>query len=67
MSGQVRKTNQLESKIEESIRLGFTKIIIPKTTEKLKERYKDSINIYEISNVNEAINISLKKFKDKHL
>lgn len=59
LNGQVRETNAIKSKIDESIRLGFEHIIIP--------HMKDDgfINVYNIKvitvkNIQEAITLSLK-------
>lgn len=56
LSGQVRKTNNLQSRIEESLRLGLKNIMIPKTNYKFKSIYK-TINILEVSNINEALSL----------
>jgi len=61
LSGQVRQSSQIKSKIEESIRLQFKNIMVPKMEDKLKSKYQKSINIIEIKDIKEAINISLKK------
>ena len=59
LNGQVRETNSIKSKIDESIRLGFEQIIIP--------HMKDNgfINVHNIKvitvkNIQEAITLSLK-------
>ncbi len=61
LSGQVRQTNNLRAKIDEAIRLGIEKILIPKTTIEIKENFQKLIQIKEISNINEAMNYSLKE------
>ena len=60
LSGQVRKTSNLPSKIEEAIRLGFENLFIPKTNNELSKDYQSSINLIEISNIKEAMNEALK-------
>ncbi len=60
LSGQLRQTKDLISKIEESIRLGFENILIPKTRANLKDKFDRRINIIQISSINEAMNISMK-------
>ncbi len=59
LNGQVRETNSIKSKIDESIRLGFEQIIIPHT------KNNGFINVHNIKvitvkNIQEAITLSLK-------
>ena len=63
LSGQVRKTMNLKSKIEEAIRLGFKNIFIPKTNQDFINILNQSINIIEVSNINEANNIVFNNYK----
>ena len=60
LSGQLRPTKNLISKIEESIRLGFENILLPKTDDKLYQKFGNTIKIIQVANINEAMNISLK-------
>ena len=59
LNGQVRETNSIKSKIDESIRLGFEQIIIPHTKD---NRYLNvrNIKVITVKNIQEAIAISLK-------
>ncbi len=59
LNGQVRKTNHLKSKLEEGIRLGYQKIIIPKSTKEIIEKFGDQVCLIEVENIKEAANISL--------
>ena len=59
LNGQVRKTNHLKSKLEEGIRLGYQKIIIPKSTKEIIEKFGDHVCLIEVENIKEAANISL--------
>ncbi len=61
LSGQVRQANNVRAKIDEAIRLGFKNILIPKTTIEIKDTFQSLIEIREISNINEAINHTLKE------
>ncbi|ABM71370.1 putative DNA repair protein RadA [Prochlorococcus marinus str. MIT 9515] len=61
LSGQVRQANNLRTKIDEAIRLGFKNILIPKTTCEIKDNFQTLIKIKEISNINEAMNYVLKE------
>ena len=54
LSGQVRKSNNLRTKIEEAARLGIKNIIVPKLEEDLNNHFQNLINIKEISNIKEA-------------
>ena len=67
LSGQVRLTNNLRPKIEESLRLGIKNILVPKTKNDLKSNFNNDINIREISNITEAVNFAFKekKYQDK--
>ena len=59
LSGQVRKSNNLRTKIEEATRLGIKTIVVPKLEENLSYNIKDSINIKEVCNIKEAVEYSL--------
>ena len=60
MSGQVRKSNNLRIKIEETVRLGFKNVVVPKLEEALDNNFKNLINIKEISNIREAVDYSFR-------
>ncbi len=59
LSGQVRKSKNLRTKIEEAAKLGIKNIIVPKLEEDLSKSFKNLINIKEISNIREAVDYSL--------
>ena len=61
LSGQVRKSNNLRTKIEEAVRLGIKNIVVPKLEEGLNNNFQNLINIKEISNIKEAVDYSLSK------
>ena len=61
LSGQVRQSNNLRTKIEEAARLGIKNIVVPKLEEDLNNNFKNLINIKEISNIKEAVDYSLTK------
>ena len=61
LSGQVRKSNNLRTKIEEAVRLGIKNIVVPKIEEELNNNFQNLINIKEISNIKEAVDYSLSK------
>ena len=63
LSGQVRKSNNLRTKIEEAVRLGIKNIIVPKLEEELNNNFQKFINIKEISNIKEAVDYSLSDLK----
>ena len=64
LSGQVRKSNNLRTKIEEAIRLGIKNIVVPKLEEELNNNFQNLINIKEISNIKEAVDYSLSREKN---
>ena len=59
LNGQVRETNSIKSKIDESIRLGFEQIIIPHTKDNGLINVH-SIKVITVKNIQEAITLSLK-------
>ena len=61
LSGQLRSASNIRAKIEEAIRLGSEFIIVPKIQQDLKDSFQSLIKIQEISNINEAVNITLRK------
>ncbi len=61
LSGQVREANNLRAKIDEAIRLGIKNILVPKTSNEIKNSFQDLIQIKEISSINEALNYSLRE------
>lgn len=54
LGGEVRTINQIEKRVQEAIKLGFTKIIIPKQNYDSLEKLK-SIEIIPVKNVKEAL------------
>ncbi len=59
LNGQVRETNSIQSKIDESMRLGFENIIVPQPKHyKLKEF--QNIKVITVNNIQEALALSLK-------
>ena len=61
LSGQVRKSKNIRTKIEEAARLGIKNIIVPRLEEDLNNNFQKLINIKEISNIREAVEYSLTK------
>ena len=59
LSGQVRQASNIRAKIDEAVRLGIKKILVPKITSEIKDSFQKFIQIKEISNINEAINYAL--------
>ena len=59
LNGQVRETNSIKSKIDESIRLGFEQIIIPHTKDNGFLNVHN-IKVITVKNIQEAITLSLK-------
>ena len=59
LNGQVRETNSIKSKIDESIRLGFEQIVVPNTK---NDDFKNipNIKVITVKNIQEAITLSLK-------
>ena len=59
LNGQVRQTNHLKSKLEEAIRLGYEKIVIPKINDEITGNFKDAVKLIEVENIREAANNTL--------
>ena len=59
LNGQVRQTNHLKSKLEEAIRLGYEKIVIPKINDELTRNFKDAVKLIEVDSIREAANNTL--------
>ncbi|MCD8019420.1 MAG: DNA repair protein RadA [Clostridiales bacterium] len=58
LTGEVRGVGFVEQRLNEAIKMGFTRCIIPKTNvESLEESYKKRIQICGVSNVREVIEI----------
>ena len=60
LNGQLRKTNNLKSKVEECIRLGYRKMLIPKNNSEIVMKFQNYISLIEIENIKGAVNIALK-------
>ena len=60
LSGQVRKSNNLRTKIEEAARLGIKNVVVPRL-EDPNNNFKNLINVKQISNIKEAVEYSLSK------
>ena len=58
LNGQVRGTNSIQSKINESIRLGFEQIIVPHMKDHEFKNIQD-IKVISVKNIQEAITFSL--------
>jgi len=60
LNGQVRKTNNIKSKVEECIRLGYKKMLIPKINSEIVMKFQKRITLIEVENIKEAVNIALR-------
>ena len=60
LNGQVRKTNNMKSKVEECIRLGYKKMLIPHSDSEIVLKFKNTITLIEVENIKEAVNLALK-------
>ena len=60
LNGQVRKANNIKLKVEECIRLGYEKMLIPKTQSEIVKQFQDLITLIEVENIKNAVNIALK-------
>ena len=58
LTGEIRSVTQMNKRLAEVARLGFTKCIIPKSTTEKLEIPKD-LTVFRVKNLSEAIEISL--------
>lgn len=56
LSGEIRQVNQIENRIKEAAKLGFERVVIPETSEKLKA---NDIDIVQVKKLLDAIRYSL--------
>ena len=63
LNGQVRRTNNLKSKVEECIRLGYKKMLIPQADNEIVLKFKNSITLIEVDNIKIAVDIALKNLQ----
>ena len=60
LGGEIRSVTRLEDRLNESIALGFTEVVAPKTSvNRLKQKHK-GIKLHSVSHVVEAFNIIFK-------
>lgn len=59
LTGEIRSVSHMNQRLAEVARLGFNKCIIPKRTSEKLEIPK-SLNVFRVSNLREAIEVSLK-------
>ena len=59
LSGEVRSVSQLEPRMSEVARLGFTKLIIPRNMQRKQLRQPDSLTLIPVRSVGEAIEAAL--------
>ncbi|MBQ2712542.1 MAG: DNA repair protein RadA [Clostridia bacterium] len=61
LTGEVRAVPQIEKRVAECVKLGFERIILPKSNLKLLQKYKDKIQLIGVSHVYQAVKIMQKK------
>lgn len=59
LAGEIRAVGQIEKRIVEAERLGFKTVVIPRSNSKVVDKNNISIEIKEISSVQELVNIIL--------
>ena len=65
LSGEVRAVSKARQRVEESIRMGFTNIILPKKNfaEISKSSAADKANLLPVENLREALKVSMPREK----
>ena len=55
LSGEVRAVSHIEYRVKEAVRLGFTKIILPKKNLSTKVKIPEGVKIYGVENIYEVL------------
>ncbi len=63
LSGEVRSVSQLEARLSEALRLGFCKVIIPRSMRRSKLRQPEGMELIPVRSVGEAIEAALRPHK----
>jgi len=61
LTGEIRSVNGIDKRINEVVKMGYTKAVIPKANIKSVSNFKDQISIIGVSDVAHAIDASLTK------
>ncbi len=59
LSGEVRSVSQLEARLNEAVRLGFRKAIVPRSLGRQRLRIPEGLQIHQVRTVGEAIDLAL--------
>ncbi len=59
LSGEVRSVSRLEARIKEAARLGFRKVVIPRSLRRQKPRLPEGVEAVRVRSVREAIDVAL--------
>ncbi len=59
LSGEVRSVGRLETRIKEAARLGFRKVMIPRSLRRQKPRLPEGVEAVRVRSVREAIDVAL--------
>ena len=62
LSGEVRNVNQIESRVREAVKMGFTECIVPASSMNAL-RKMTNVKLHGVSNVSEAIGLLRKDGK----
>ncbi|TFG70564.1 MAG: DNA repair protein RadA [Anaerolineales bacterium] len=66
LSGELRSVGQLEVRLNEAARLGFSKVIIPRHLGRRQTQAPDGLTVIQARSVDEAIAIALSSGKQQH-
>lgn len=59
LSGEVRSVGRLEARIKEAARLGFRKVVIPRSLKRQKPRLPEGVEAVRVRSVRDAIDVAL--------
>ena len=61
LTGEIRSVNGMDKRINEAVKMGYKRAVIPKVNVKSVNNFKDQIDIIGVSDVAHAIEVSLQK------
>ncbi|MGC9356489.1 MAG: DNA repair protein RadA [Anaerolineae bacterium] len=60
LSGEIRSVGQLEQRIREAARLGFRRVVVPRSMGRQELRLPDDVDAIPVRSVREAVDVALK-------
>ncbi len=57
LTGEIRSVNGIDKRINEAVKMGYKRAIVPKVNVKSLNSYKDKIDIYGVSDLSQALEV----------